>query len=218
MTGTEVTKCFEDRLQDLIADSGKDIKTLAAEIGISSGALSKYQNDKSEAGITALYKIARYFGVTTDYLVGISDNKTPGNYHIGKRLGLTDEAIKELEAITGPGGEGIGIFYDPRHKFIINELLVSDEFFRMIFDISKSVDAGKKKCTPRPHTAEEWVSFGYDENYALLDPGDLKDFYQYESLQEYQYFLSYIYEKLMNIDTSTVRKEGALNADNPETR
>ena len=119
MTGTEVTKCFEDRLQDLIADSGKDIKTLAAEIGISSGALSKYQNDKSEAGITALYKIARYFGVTTDYLVGISDNKTSGNYHIGKRLGLTDEAIKELEAITGPGGEGIGIFYDPRHKFII---------------------------------------------------------------------------------------------------
>ena len=75
MTGTDTTKCFADRLQDLIADSGKDMKTLASEIGISSGALSKYQNDNSEPGITALAKIAQYFGVTADYLVGMSDNK-----------------------------------------------------------------------------------------------------------------------------------------------
>lgn len=96
MTGTNVTKCFSDRLQDLISDSGKDVKTLASEIGVSSGALSKYQNDKGEPGITALCKIADYFGVTADYLIGISDNKTPENVSIGQATGLSDDAIKQL--------------------------------------------------------------------------------------------------------------------------
>lgn len=100
MTGTETTKCFADRLQDLIAESGKDIKTLAAEIGISAGALSKYQNDKGEPGITALSKIAQYFGVTADYLVGRSNNRKPENTHIGKVTGLSDEAIERLEIIN----------------------------------------------------------------------------------------------------------------------
>lgn len=96
MTGTATTKCFADRLQDLIADSGKDMKTLASEIGISSGALSKYQNDNSEPGITALAKIAQYFGVTADYLLGRSNNRTPGNANIGRITGLSDKSIETL--------------------------------------------------------------------------------------------------------------------------
>ena len=50
MTGTNATKCLADRLQDLIANSGKDVKSLAAEIGISSGALSKYQTTEQRPG------------------------------------------------------------------------------------------------------------------------------------------------------------------------
>lgn len=98
MTGTETTKCFADRLQDLISESGKDVKTLAAEIGVSSGALSKYQNDKGEPGITALYKIAAYFDVTADYLVGLSNNRTQANANIGVEIGLSDGAIELLRA------------------------------------------------------------------------------------------------------------------------
>lgn len=97
MTGTETTKCFADRLQDLIAESGKDVKTLADEIGVSSGALSKYQNDKGEPGISALYKIANYFGVTADYLIGLSNNKTVENASIGQMTGLSDDAITVLK-------------------------------------------------------------------------------------------------------------------------
>lgn len=103
MTGTETTKCFADRLQDLIKESGKDLKTLADEIGISSGALSKYQNDNGEPGISALYKIANYFGVTADYLIGLSDNKTVENASIGQVTGLSDGAIQTLEKMNAAG-------------------------------------------------------------------------------------------------------------------
>ena len=111
MTGTDTTKCFADRLQDLIADSGKDVKTLASEIGVSSGALSKYQNDKGEPGITALYKIAKYFGVTSDYLIGISDNKKVENADIGNETGLSDEAIDTLKSKRGNQMYGIALSY-----------------------------------------------------------------------------------------------------------
>lgn len=111
MTGTDTTKCFADRLQDLIADSGKDVKTLASEIGISSGALSKYQNDKGEPGITALYKIAKYFGVTSDYLIGIGNNKKVENTDIGNETGLSDEAIDTLKSKRGNQMYGIALSY-----------------------------------------------------------------------------------------------------------
>lgn len=71
--GTETTMIFADRLQDLISASEKSIKELAAEIGISSGALSKYQNDAAEPGIDALKKIADYFGVSPNWLLGVSE-------------------------------------------------------------------------------------------------------------------------------------------------
>lgn len=45
-------------------------------------------------------KFAECFGVTTDYLLGLSDNRTSENDAIGKKLGLSDEAIAILEEAT----------------------------------------------------------------------------------------------------------------------
>lgn len=97
MTGTETTKVFADRLGELIAQSGKDMKTLSREIGISAAALSKYQNDQGEAGVNALCKIAAYFHVTADYLLGCSRNRTAENAAVGKQLGLSDRAVEKLK-------------------------------------------------------------------------------------------------------------------------
>lgn len=92
------TKYFADRLGQLIADSGKKVKKLADDIGISSGALSKYQNDGAVAGIDALVKIAKYFGVSTDWLLGISND--PGfdadNQAISEATGLSGLAVAIL--------------------------------------------------------------------------------------------------------------------------
>ena len=48
-----------DRLQDLISESGLKIKPLAEKIGISTGALSNYQNDAATPGADAIPKITR---------------------------------------------------------------------------------------------------------------------------------------------------------------
>lgn len=86
---TDTSKQFADHMSDLIKESGKEIKILAEEIGISSGALSKYQNDMAAPGIDALAKIAKYFKVSADWLLGLS--QTPS----------TDESVEAVCKATG---------------------------------------------------------------------------------------------------------------------
>lgn len=76
MTGTETTKVFADKLSDLINEKKtKKHEEIANEIGVTKGSISKYINDNGEAGINSLVKIARYFNVSTDYLLGLTPNK-----------------------------------------------------------------------------------------------------------------------------------------------
>ncbi|PAB61342.1 helix-turn-helix domain-containing protein [Anaeromicrobium sediminis] len=49
-------------------------KDLAKIIGVSSGAIGMYENDKRTPDFETLKKIANYFNVSTDYLLGIVDD------------------------------------------------------------------------------------------------------------------------------------------------
>ena len=48
---------------------------LASELGITQQMLSKYERDVTFIKVDVLKKIAKYFNVTTDYLLGVSDVK-----------------------------------------------------------------------------------------------------------------------------------------------
>ena len=76
MGSTEISKKFADRLSDLIESAkkkGHDYRFLAREIEISPAALSNYANAKQQPNVTTLYKIAKYFNVSADWLIGLSD-------------------------------------------------------------------------------------------------------------------------------------------------
>jgi len=99
--GSDYTKIFADRLQDLIElkkSEGKTFKEIALESGVPTGSLSKYQNDAAEAGVNSLVKLAKYFDVSTDYMLGISDvpNGNADDMAIEKRLGIKGGVIEEL--------------------------------------------------------------------------------------------------------------------------
>ena len=48
---------------------------LAAELGITQQMLSKYEKDVTVIKVDILKRLAEYFNVTTDYLLGMSDEK-----------------------------------------------------------------------------------------------------------------------------------------------
>ena len=66
---------MESRIKQLRQKRGVIQEILAAELGITQQMLSKYERDVTLIKVDILKKIAEYFNVTTDYLLGVSDVK-----------------------------------------------------------------------------------------------------------------------------------------------
>ena len=66
---------MESRIKQLRQKRGVIQEILAAELGITQQMLSKYERDIILIKVDILKKIAAYFNVTTDYLLGVSDVK-----------------------------------------------------------------------------------------------------------------------------------------------
>lgn len=66
---------MESRIKQLRQKRGVIQEILTAELGITQQMLSKYERDVTLIKVDILKKIAAYFNVTTDYLLGVSDVK-----------------------------------------------------------------------------------------------------------------------------------------------
>ena len=109
---------FRDRLTYLMNGNnvyGKPVNTqeLADEINISRPAVRKYlkPNDRREVTVPSalvVSRIARYFRTTPNFLLGFdeaaddADAKRAGESDVYSSLGLSQEAIDGLQAVTDP--------------------------------------------------------------------------------------------------------------------
>ena len=66
---------MESRIKSLREKRGLIQEILAAELGITQQTLSRYEGDVAFIKVDVLKKLAEYFNVTTDYLLGMSDMK-----------------------------------------------------------------------------------------------------------------------------------------------
>ncbi len=98
MPKNATTEKFAEILTDLIADKKISLEKLGNEIGVSKATLSKYTNNEAEAPIGNIVKLAKYFNVSTDYLLGVSSAKTNDKdlQFICDYTGLSAEAIETL--------------------------------------------------------------------------------------------------------------------------
>lgn len=66
---------FSETLKDLMEDGRVSQQELAKNIGYSQRAVSRWVNGQSEPTESAIRKCALYFGVSSDYLLGLTDKK-----------------------------------------------------------------------------------------------------------------------------------------------
>lgn len=64
---------FAKRLRELRTDAGLSMKQLANILKTSDSTVSNWENDINEPKISYLKKIAEYFDVSADYLLGLED-------------------------------------------------------------------------------------------------------------------------------------------------
>lgn len=65
---------FVLRLTELLSGCGKMQKEVSNDLGISKQKLSKWKTGYNEPSIDEIIKLADYFNVSSDYLLGIKDD------------------------------------------------------------------------------------------------------------------------------------------------
>ena len=116
-----------ERLKDLRVERHLKLETLAEQTGLSKSALSKYESDDvTDLSIYAVTTLAEFYGVTTDYLLGVTENKKRPDAVLSD-LHLSDGAVDVLRN---------GKF---NHRLLC-ELLEHPDFARWMTDLEICVD------------------------------------------------------------------------------
>lgn len=66
-------KIFAERLRELRAEKGLSARNLGKEAGVSDASIIDWENAKRIPSADSIYKLAKYFRVTSDYLIGLAD-------------------------------------------------------------------------------------------------------------------------------------------------
>lgn len=66
-------KTFSERLKELRNERKLTVRALAQEIQVSFTVIGLWENNKRIPSIENLYKLAKFFGVSSDFLLGLRD-------------------------------------------------------------------------------------------------------------------------------------------------
>ena len=138
---------FSKRLKHVRELKGISQRQAAEDLNISPQNLSYYENGR-DAGYGLLVRMARYYDVTVEYLIGASPVMQRENVDINKDIGLNDKTINLLRQ---------------RNKFgysyaadIVNEI-VRTEYFQRLVTIFSEDNESKVGDTPQQKELNEQI-------------------------------------------------------------
>lgn len=141
MTGRKKTKAddvsarynkpFAQRLRVLIGESGKSHAEIAQHFGVSRQGVGKWANGETTPDIETIVNIAEYFGISTDYLLGRTDIKSPDTTKqaVCNYLDLSESSLFILKAI--------GSINMHKKSANINDWVIQNILPEICFDISE---------------------------------------------------------------------------------
>lgn len=206
--GYTTTIGLRKKLEELI-EYKKDKKISktkqAAEMDINYQTLCNYTNEnkRTQCSVENLYKIAKYYNVSADYLIGLSEEKSNKlkNQTIYRKTGLTTESVK-----------GIRVLYDYQEKFsnhpllrYLNNFISSKRLVSLFQDISEAIDA-KRNYDNYKNDSEKRA---HDEQTMNVEEID-KDLY--DEFKQKKYYINLTINSIIDeiIDNYTIpqkRKE-----------
>ena len=93
---------IQERLKDLRVERGLTLEQLAEQTQLSKSALGSYKaEDFKDISHYALIKLAKFYGVTVDYLLGLTETRKSRERQIGScRGGFKDRRIMFCEGMV----------------------------------------------------------------------------------------------------------------------
>ena len=89
---------IQERLKDLRVERGLTLEQLEEQVNLSKSALGSYEaKDFKDISHYAIIKLAKFYGVTADYLLGLSETRNHPNADLAD-LCLSDDMIELLKS------------------------------------------------------------------------------------------------------------------------
>ena len=194
---------IQERLKDLrVVDKHLTLEQLAEQTGLSKSALGKYEaDDFKDISPFSMVALAKFYGVSTDYLLGLTEQKNHPNTELDA-LHLGDDAIEVLRT---------GKF---NHR-LLSELICHKDFQRFMLDAEIYVDRIADMRINDMNAVLEAV-----RQMALMkNGGDANDLYlrtlEVAQIREDEYFGSLIADDLKGIlrDIREQHRPDTMTAD-----
>ncbi|MDE7203054.1 MAG: helix-turn-helix domain-containing protein [Lachnospiraceae bacterium] len=162
---------IQEKLKDLRVDRSLTLEQLAAETKISKTALSSYETDElKDIPHTVIAKLAEYYGVPTDYLLGLTENIKC--HSLGIQELKIDDAMAEL---LQSGHINNRLFCElathPAFSKLMTdlEIYVDDLINLQIQTINSALDAVRQRLSEQFHPDND------DYYIKLLDASHIED-------------------------------------------
>ncbi|MCI8941289.1 MAG: helix-turn-helix transcriptional regulator [Oscillospiraceae bacterium] len=118
---------IQERLKDLRTERKMTLEQLSEATGLSRAALGKYETDDfKDISPLSITTLAKFYGVSTDYLLGLTEQKNHPDTTLAE-LHLSDDAIDVLRNANF-------------NKRLLSEMLCHSDFQRMMLDAEIFVD------------------------------------------------------------------------------
>ena len=174
---------IQERLKDLRVERGLTLGQLAEQTGLSKSALGSYETeDFKDISHYALIKLAKFYGVTADYLLGLSEMKNHPNADLAD-LRLSDKMIDLLKSGRVDNA-------------LLCELAAHPDFVKLMADIQIYIEG---IAAMQIQNLNAWVDVARAEIMEKYQPGEHDQtayLLQVAHIDEGDYFISRVHKDI----------------------
>ncbi len=174
---------IQERIKDLRVERGLTLEQLAEQTGLSKSALGSYEADEyKDISHYALIKLAKFYGVTADYLLGLTETKNHPNADLAD-LRLSEAMIDLLKSRRIDTG-------------LLCELAAHPDFVKLLADIQIYVEGN---AATRIQNLNAWVDVARAEIVEKYQPGEhdkTAGVLQAAHVREGDYFISRVHDDI----------------------
>lgn len=189
---TQTTKRFADRLGDLIEEKKKEglrQKDIANALGVGSGTLSEWCSDNKTATIDVLPKIADYFDVSIEWLIGCSDvrKREIKTQAIHEETGLSEKTINILTMWKSCKDPMLGYCTD-----FVDDLLSYDNISSIVWTLRVyrgAVEEGEKEKVAKEYAKVGEILGGSLEDCLKMKNREISEA-RLSAILEYEQFMN----------------------------
>jgi transcriptional regulator with XRE-family HTH domain len=185
---------FPRRFRLLIDETRVSQQEIADHVGVTRQAIAQWKDGKTNPDVYSFVKIAEFFKVPYEYLLGETDSKVRENMKIADEFKISDIAINRLLDWASAKKENKS---DVPRSEVFSDLLASDDFEKFIDSVRKFIaeylehrfyEDEQNESSIHTDTSLDLTPYELDQHartigHRIIEARDFSDFFRHQALE-----------------------------------